>query len=68
MRTCPQHYAYSPFVTSILDDVSDYEGNRIGNVFEMPAAHLIAVRVAETEQKAWHDWWTAEMHARATKK
>ena len=59
MRTCPQYYARSPFVLGILDDLGDYEANRLGNVFDLPGPYLVYLRVASAERKSWAAWWTA---------
>jgi hypothetical protein len=68
MRTCPQHYANSPFVVSIQEDVCDYEAGRLGDSRDLYYPYWQYLKFASAERKDWLAWWEAELRARATSK
>jgi len=63
-RTCPQYFARSPFVRSILDDLDDYEAGRL-DLRDMGAADLFYLRVALAERRAWQSHYQHELNEQA---
>ena len=48
-RTCENYYWEQVAVQIVLSDLEDYRRGALGNVWDLPAAHLALLRVADAE-------------------
>lgn len=60
-KTCPQWFATSPFVLSLLELVHDYREGRLGNVRKLPMRTMQALRIFSAEYDAWIEEWDARL-------
>ena len=59
-RTCPVYFLRSPFVQSILSLLPDFEANRLGPIWDLPASLVEYLRLAHDERESWKNFWEAE--------
>ena len=52
-RTCPQWFAHQPYVQSVLEHLGDYRRGALGDVRDLPAPALEALRDADAMQNRW---------------
>lgn len=60
-RTCPQYYRRSPFFVSLWDELEDYRSGRVAVLGTLSAAHLTYLRVLESEETAWRNYWEGKL-------
>jgi len=54
-RTCPQWFARQPYVRSVLEHLADYRRGALGDVRDLPAPALDALRDADGAQQMWEN-------------
>ena len=52
-RTCPRYCLALEPVMRVMGDLKDYQRGALGNVLDLPAPYLAALRAAESEMAAW---------------
>lgn len=60
-RTCPQYYRRSPFFQSLWNELEDYRKGRMSALGELSSAHLTYLRILESEQDVWTNYWEAKL-------
>jgi len=45
----------------VLDDLEDYRRGALGNVWDLPAPHLQALRIADAEMAQWSSYYQARI-------
>lgn len=66
-RTCPRYYFESEFFQIIFQDVQDYRRGAMGNVCDLPAAHLDLLRVLDAELDNWENLQDTRLYEEALK-